>query len=60
MARTRTYRFSLTAEVEDDAEHADDPEWFADAAWGALSNLYGVSCTYGGIEESSAGSGSGG
>jgi len=24
----------------------DDPEWIADAAWGALTNDYGLVCTY--------------
>ena len=43
---SRTYSFRLTVTVDEDHEAYDDPEWFADAAWGALTNLYGVRCVY--------------
>ncbi len=46
----RTYTFRLRVSVEDDHPGYDDPEWLADAAWGALTNLYGVSCIYDDIE----------
>jgi hypothetical protein len=46
----QTYRFTLTVTVDEDHESSDDPEWLADAAWGALTNLYGAYCTYGDIE----------
>ena len=46
----RTYRFALTVIVEDDHAAYDDPEWVADAAWGALTNEYGLECTYGEVE----------
>src|SRR5690606_37364973 len=44
--RVRSYRFSITFDV--DAEHVayDDPEWAADAAHGALTNEYGIETTY--------------
>ena len=44
---TRSYRFSITFDV--DAEHVayDDPEWAADAAHGALTNEYGIETVYG-------------
>lgn len=48
---TRVYRFVLTFEVETGHVAYDDPEWAADAAWGALTNLYGLRSIYGGIEE---------
>lgn len=48
---TRVYRFVITFEVEPGHEAYDDPEWAADAAWGALTNMYGLLCTYGSIEE---------
>lgn len=51
MPSTRTYRFSITVAVEPDQEGYDDPEWIADAAWGALANEYGYDCIYGDIEE---------
>ena len=47
---TRVYRFSITCEVEPGHEAYDDPEWAADAAWGALTNLYGLRSLYSGIE----------
>ena len=45
--QTRVYRFVVTFEVEPGHEAYDDPEWAADAAWGALTNMYGLlsSCT---------------
>lgn len=43
----RTYRVELLVKVKDDHEAFDDPEWIADAAWGALTNLYYLDCTYG-------------
>lgn len=46
----RTYRFTLTFTVDDEHEGFDDPEWVADAAWGALTSSYRVECTYGEIE----------
>lgn len=46
MASTKRYRITLTAEVEEGHVAYDDPEWIADAAWGALSNEYGLDCTY--------------
>lgn len=33
------------------ATRYDDPEWAADAAWGALTNMYGLLTNYTGIEE---------
>lgn len=48
---TRVYRFSITCEVEPGHEAYDDPEWAADAAWGALTYMYGLLSTYGAIEE---------
>jgi hypothetical protein len=47
MPSTRTYEIVLTVEVDHDHLAFDDPEWVADAAWGALTNLYGLTCTYG-------------
>jgi hypothetical protein len=47
MAVIRTYEFRLRVEVDEDHIGFDDPEWIADAAWGALTNLYGLRCTYG-------------
>jgi hypothetical protein len=47
---TRTYRFELTVNVENDHDAYDDPEWIADAAWGALTSGYGLECTYGPVE----------
>ena len=48
---TRVYRFVITFEVEPGHEAYDDPEWAADAAWGALTNMYGLLSSYGSIEE---------
>jgi hypothetical protein len=43
---SRNYTFRLTVTVDEDHEAYNDPEWIADAAWGALKNLYGLECTY--------------
>lgn len=51
MPTTRTYRFTITVDVEPDQEGYGDPEWIADAAWGALTNEYGYECTFGDIVE---------
>jgi hypothetical protein len=51
MAEKRAYRFVITFEVEPDHPAYDDPEWAADAAWGALTNIYGLLSTYTDIEE---------
>ncbi len=44
---TRAYRFVVEFMVEPDHPPYNDPEWAADAAWGALTNMYGLlsSCT---------------
>lgn len=42
----RTYTFSITVIVEPDDEAYDDPEWLADAAAGALANVYGYDCFF--------------
>lgn len=47
---SRTYSFSLTVNIDEEHEAYDDPEWLADAAWGALTNLYGLRCIYTDIE----------
>ncbi len=47
----RRYRFTITVEVEPDHPAHDDPEWAADAAWGALTNEYGLRAVYSDIEE---------
>lgn len=47
----RVYRFVMTFEVEPEHEAYDDPEWAADAAWGALTNMYGLLSYYSDIEE---------
>lgn len=48
---TRTYRFTLTVNVEAGHPAYDDPEWLADAAWGVLTNEYGLRAVYGDIRE---------
>lgn len=48
---TRRYRFTITVDVEPDHPAHDDPEWLADAAWGSLTNEYGLRATYEAIEE---------
>lgn len=45
-ARARTYRFSITVKVEVDDPAFNDPEWVADAAAGALANIYGYECFF--------------
>ena len=45
-AATRTCRFSITFNVEPGHPAYDDPEWAADAAWGALTNMYSLRATY--------------
>lgn len=42
----RSYRFSVTFEVDPEHVAYDDPEWAADAAHGALTNQYGIEATY--------------
>ena len=49
-AGERTYRFLITFEVGDDHVAFDDPEWGADAAHGALTNEYGLTALYTGIQ----------
>ena len=49
---TRTFRFTLTVDVEPGHPAYDDPEWAADAAWGSLTNEYGLRATYSNLEES--------
>lgn len=51
MARTRTFRFVMTVEVEPAHLAFDDPEWAADAAHGALTNEYGLRAIYTDITE---------
>ena len=51
MARTRTFRFVMTVEVEPGHLAFDDPEWAADAAHGALTNEYGLRAIYRDITE---------
>lgn len=48
---THVFRFVITVEVEPDHEAYDDPEWVADAAWGALTNEYGLVATYSDVKE---------
>ena len=48
---TRTYRFTITFSAEPGHPAYDDPEWAADAAWGALTNEYGLRAVYTGIDE---------
>lgn len=43
---TRVYRFAMTVEVDPDHNAYEDPEWVADAAWGTLSNTYGLLSIY--------------
>ncbi len=47
---SRTYRFTMTIEVEPDHVAYDDPEWAADAAAFALSDGYGLNASYAQIE----------
>lgn len=48
---TRSYRFTLTVNVEPGHPAYDDPEWAADAAWGALTNEYGLRAIHSNIED---------
>lgn len=48
---TPVFRFVMTVEVEPDHRAYDDPEWVADAGWGALTNGYGLVSKYSEIEE---------
>lgn len=48
---THFFQFTITAEVEPGHPAFADPEWIADAAWGALTNEYGLRCTYGEITQ---------
>lgn len=48
---TRTYRFTLTVNVEPGHPAYDDPEWAADAAHGCLTNEYGLRAVYTDIEQ---------
>ena len=43
----RAYRFVVEFEVERGHPAYDEPEWAADATWGALTNIYALlsSCT---------------
>lgn len=47
----RTFRFTLTVDIEPGHPAYDDPEWAADAAWGCLTNEYGLRTTYTRIED---------
>lgn len=47
---SRTYTFRLMVDVDEGHEGYDDPEWRTDAAWGALTNLYGLRCVYTDVE----------
>ncbi len=51
MPEKRAYRFVVTFEVEPGHHAYDDPEWAADAAWGALTNEFGLRAIYTDIEE---------
>ena len=51
MTAPRTYRFTITVTVDSDQNGYDDPDWIADAAWGALSNEYGFRCSFDKVEE---------
>ncbi len=46
VSRSRTYRFAITFEVDEDHLAFDDPEWAADAACGCLANEYGLRAIY--------------
>lgn len=51
MTSKRRYRFVITVDVDPGHAAYDDPEWAADAAWGALTNEYGLRSIYTDIEE---------
>ncbi len=46
MSSERTIQIRLTVIVPEGHPGFEDPEWAADAAWGALSNEYGLTTTY--------------
>lgn len=46
MTNTRAYQFVITFEADAGHPAFDDPEWAADAAWGALTNEYGLRAVY--------------
>ncbi len=46
MSRHHMIEIKLTVVVPEDHPGFEDPEWVADAAWGALSNEYGLTTTY--------------
>ena len=50
-APPRTYRFSITVSVDAEDPGYNDPEWVADAATGALANVYGYDCFFDEIVE---------
>jgi hypothetical protein len=50
VAGPEVHRFTVTVRVGEDHEAYGDPEWVADAAAGALSNLYGLRCIYHDVE----------
>jgi hypothetical protein len=45
----RSYRFSVMFDVHPAHVAYDDPGWAADAAHGALTNVYGIEAVYGPI-----------
>lgn len=47
----RTYRFSITVTLRPEEPGCGDPEWVADAATGALANVYGYECFFDDIIE---------
>lgn len=47
----RTYQFTLLVNIEPGHPAYDDPEWAADAAWGTLTNEYGLRAVYRDIED---------
>lgn len=47
----RRYQFTITVDVEPGHPAYDDPEWAADAAWGSLTNEYGIRTTYSDIQQ---------
>lgn len=46
LSTSRTFRFVVTFEVDEDHIAFDDPEWAADAACGCLTNEYGIRAVY--------------
>lgn len=47
---TRSYRFTITFDIEPGHPAYDDPEWAADAARGALADEYSLRAIYTDIE----------